>query len=146
MAEIRRNPELGRLISTTPGALCQWASEPGTAAGTPNPTGRGTNLDAQRSHHDLLVPRRALALHLIGDVGDHVVQVPVLQLLGDALLPVLPGGQCLSAVVAVPVVVLRDRSTNVSFLGSLCHFPPQRFAETQTEEPQTTRKEGALPT
>lgn len=76
---------------------------------TYNPAGRGTNLDREGAHHNLLIPGGALALQLAGYVWDHVVQVPVLQLLDDPFLLVLLGRQSLGAVVAVPVVMLRDR-------------------------------------
>jgi len=73
-----------------------------------NPTGGGTNLDREGAHHDLLIPGGGLALQLAGYVWDHVVQVPVLQLLGDPLLLVFLAWQSLGTVVAVPVVMLRD--------------------------------------
>lgn len=58
---------------------------------------------------------------------DHVVKVPVLQLLRDPLLLVLLGGQSLRAIVAVPMVVLQDQEIQgcqSSLSRYSCSLPP----------------------
>lgn len=76
---------------------------------------RPTNLDRQRAHDDLLVHHRGLPIQLTAAVlRNHVVQIPILQLLCHPLLLVLLGRKCLRGIMAMSVMMLEGPQTGVS--------------------------------
>lgn len=74
-----------------------------------------TDLDRERAHDDLVVHHGVLAIQLVAAVlRNHVVQVPILQLLGHPLLLVLLGRKRFRIIVAVSMMVLEGPQGVVS--------------------------------
>lgn len=74
-----------------------------------------TDLDRERAHDDLLFRHGGLPIQPTAAVlRNHVVQIPVLQLLCHPLLLVLLGGECLRGIMAMSVMPLEGPQGGVS--------------------------------
>ena len=69
--------------------------------------GQSTDLDGQGAHDDLLIHHRGLPVQLPAAVlRNHMIQIPILQLLCHPLFLVLLGGERLRGIMAVSVMML----------------------------------------
>ena len=94
-------------------------------------SGWPTDLDREGAHDDLLVHHRALPVQLAtAALRNHVVQIPVLQLLRHPLLLVLLGRERLRGIMTVSVMMLEGPQGGV---GSVQRSPkPPTQQELQT--------------